>query len=266
MDKLRFLSLGSGSSGNSYFIGNSKKGIIIDAGVAPRSSRKALRSIGIDFPNIYGIFVTHDHFDHVKAIGTLSGNFNIPVYATEKVHARINLFFGEETLNGNRRFFKAGETVEVSDFKVTSFSVDHDASETVGFFIEYMDHKIMIATDVGKINDDIRKYLSLSDIVIIEANYDKKLLEDGNYPFYLKDRITSGFGHLCNEETGKVLAENWHKELHYIFFCHLSNNNNFPGVAMDTIYEILDKYDIDYSKIVMRPLMRRIDKVVYLDK
>ena len=236
MDKLRFFSIGSGSSGNCYYFGNSMSGILIDAGISSKTTRKELKQIGVDFSQILGIFITHDHHDHIKSIGTLGERFHIPVYATAKTHDGIDHSYGmTQKLFTSKRFLENGEEVVIGDFNVSSFPVSHDGTDNGGFFIKYMDHRIIIATDLGCVNEHIYNHMLQSDIVILEANYDLEMLKNGKYPYHLKQRILSDVGHLGNQEAGMFLAENWHPELKHIYLCHLSNDNNHPELAKKTV-------------------------------
>lgn len=122
MDRLRFQSLASGSSGNCYFIGNASYGFLIDAGIGVRTIRKCLRNIGLDFRNIWGVFVTHDHADHIKAVGALGERYKVPVYATRMTHEGIKRSYCvTEKLYESKRFIEKFETIELGDFKVTAF-------------------------------------------------------------------------------------------------------------------------------------------------
>jgi phosphoribosyl 1,2-cyclic phosphodiesterase len=236
MDKLRFFSIGSGSSGNCYYFGNLLQGILIDAGLSSRTIRRELKQIGVDFSQIMGIFVTHDHQDHIKSIGTLGEKFHIPVYATAKTHDGIDHSYGiTQKLSGSKRFLENGNNVDVGGFNVTSFPVSHDGTDNGGFFIKYRNHRIIVATDLGYVNEPIYEYMPESDIVILEANYDFEMLNNGSYPSYLKQRILSNTGHLGNQEAGIFLSENWHPELKHIYLCHLSNDNNHPELAKKTV-------------------------------
>jgi phosphoribosyl 1,2-cyclic phosphodiesterase len=267
MDKLRFFSIGSGSSGNCYFFGNTMQGILIDAGISSRTLRKELKQIGIDFSQILGIFITHDHHDHIKAVGTLGEKFNIPVYATAKTHGGIDHSYGmTQKLCGCKRYLENAQEVQVGEFVIQSFPVSHDGTDNAGFFVKYLDHKILVATDLGFINDHILRYIQEADIVIMEANYDQEMLQNGRYPYYLKQRILSETGHLCNDETGKFLAENWHPGLKYIYLCHLSNDNNHPELAKKTVEMFFnDKGLRNGLDVHIEPLKRTVTEMVIFD-
>jgi len=267
MDKLRFFSIGSGSSGNCYYFGNALQGILIDAGISSRTIRKELKLIGVDLSQILGIFVTHDHHDHIKSIGTLGEKFHIPVYATAKTHDGIDHSYGmTQKLSCSKRFLENGQEIKVGDFYVSSFPVSHDGTDNGGFFIKYMNHHIVVATDLGCVNECICNYILQSDIVILEANYDMEMLKNGKYPYSLKQRILSETGHLGNQEAGLFLAENWHPQLRHIYLCHLSNDNNHPELAKKTVEMYFNDKGIRLGLDVdIVPLKRSASELVVFD-
>ncbi len=245
MDKLRFQSFGSGSSGNCYFIGNASSGILIDAGLGVRSIRKSLRIIGLDFENIWGIFVTHDHADHIKAVGPLGEKHRIPVYSTHLVHEGIHRSYCvTEKLYSSRKFIEKNETIEIGDFKITAFPVSHDSTDSVGYTIEYKEKRFTFATDLGYVSEEVAMHLRQADYMVLESNYDEQMLLRGPYPAYLKNRIISQTGHLCNDQAGKFLAENYNERMKFIFLCHLSHENNLPEVAYTTVQNYLEEKQI----------------------
>lgn len=267
MDKLRFLSIGSGSSGNCYYFGDHLHGILIDAGIAARTVRKALRSIGTDFDRIMGVFVSHDHVDHIKSVGTLGEIYHLPIYATAKTHGGIDRSWSvTNKLNGSRRNLEIGFETRVGEFSVTPYEVSHDATESVCFQIEYHSRKILVATDLGCSNDDVCRLIRQSNIVVLEANYDSEMLKSGPYPYLLKQRIISESGHLCNDETARLLAENWHKGLTHVYLCHLSKDNNLPHVAKDTVESSLSESGIAVGDAVhIEPLSRSVHQLIEFD-
>ena len=246
MDKLHFQSFGSGSSGNCYYIGNASNGILIDAGLGVRSIRKNLRNIGLDFENIWGIFVTHDHADHIKAVGPLGEKHLIPIYSTRLVHEGIQRSYCvTEKLYSSRKFIEKNETVAVGDFKITAFSVSHDSTDSVGYTVEYENKRFTIATDLGFVTDEVAEHLAQADYIVLEANYDEQMLHQGKYPVYLKDRVSSLTGHLSNDQAGAFLSENYCEKWKHIFLCHLSRENNFPELAYTTVQNHLENRQIE---------------------
>lgn len=237
MSTLVFRSFSSGSNGNSYYFGTRDKGVLVDAGISSLQIRKGLRDMAVDKKTIHGIFITHDHADHVRGLGSVTKRFQLPVYATK-------LTF--EGLDGNwavkdkpqpiyRRIIQYDQPVKIADFTFTPFQVSHDSRDCVGYFIQYHNINITLATDVGCPNDVLADYIRISDYVILEANYDEQLLIHGRYPEYLKRRVISDVGHMCNDDCGMLLAKCYTPRLKHVFLCHLSQNNNTAELAMDTV-------------------------------
>ncbi|MFV0471927.1 MAG: MBL fold metallo-hydrolase [Paludibacteraceae bacterium] len=266
MDRLRFRSLASGSSGNCYFIGNASYGILIDAGVGIRRIKHFLRTMGLDFRDIWGVFVTHDHTDHIKAVGVLGEKHNIPVYATQKIHNGINRNYRvTQKLGNSRRFVAVGEIVTIGDITVKSFSVSHDASESVGFQIGYKEKTFVVATDLGYIPDDVTPYLMSADYLVLETNYDDDMLANGTYPHYLKERIKRDTGHLSNRQAAEFLSTHFTKKWKYIFLCHLSKDNNLPEIAYNTITRHwTDNLPETEEKPILVPLERTTPSQLYV--
>ncbi len=237
---MKFISFGSGSSGNCYFIGNENYGILVDAGLSSRKIKKYLKEAGYELSQIYGIFVTHDHFDHIKSVGTLGEVYNIPVYSTENILKGINKNYKiTEKLYQSKRPIIIGEETCVKDFKIKAFEVEHDSTQCVGYYIEFEGEKITLATDLGNINEKARKFICKANHIIIEANYDEEMLLNGNYHFSLKQRILGGCGHLANHVTMQFLKDNFQEHWENIFFCHLSANNNTPDTVLCAAKEAL---------------------------
>lgn len=258
MDKLRFQSFASGSSGNCYFIGNASSGILIDAGIGVRTIRKNLKSMGLDFENIWGVFVTHDHADHIRAVGTLGEIHHIPIYTTKKVHEGINNgYCVTEKLFKSRRYLEKNETVQIGDFSITSFPVSHDASDSVGYTVEYKGKRFTIATDLGYVCDDATCHLKIANYIVFEANYDETMLFNGHYPADLKRRISSNTGHLSNIQAGNFLAVNYQKHLEFVFLCHLSKENNHPEVALNTVKRLLENQNIKVGNDLQLYILER---------
>ena len=259
MDKLRFQSFGSGSSGNCYFIGNASSGILIDAGIGIRTIRKNLRNIGLDFENIWGVFVTHDHADHIKAVGPLGEKHRIPIYSTKQVHEGIQRSYCvTEKLYSSKKYIEKHETIQVGDFKITSFPVSHDATDNVGYTVEYKEKRFTFATDLGYISDEVIAHLIMADYLVLESNYDVQMLKEGSYPIYLKSRISAETGHLSNDQTGHFLAENYNSRLQHIFLCHLSRENNSPNLAYTTVQNYLENKQIIVGKDVQLITLDRL--------
>ena len=235
-ERFSFFSLSSGSCGNCYYLGNTRYGILIDAGIGPRVIKKRLAEHGVDLSSIQALLVTHDHYDHIKSAGYLGEKMHIPVYATRKVHRGIsNNPMIRHSLNGSTVYIEKGTPFRIEDFRITPFDVPHDSIDNAGYFFEFGKHTLTLATDVGMITDEVANYIQKAKHLIIESNYDEDLLYKGRYPYHLKQRITCGTGHLSNLQTARFLADNFPPGLRNIWLCHLSGDNNTPELAYRTV-------------------------------
>lgn len=240
--KLRFISLASGSDGNCFYLGTSSYGILIDAGIGIRTIKKVLRERGIALESILGVFVTHDHADHIRAVGNLSEGCNIPVYTTDTIHKGMQKSYcmTKKVSPVNRRIIQKGETTIVRDLHVTPFEIPHDGSDNVGYSIWCGNINFCFITDIGHITDTVRHYVAQSHYLILEANYDEQMLANSSYPIPLQMRISGDKGHLSNREAGQFLADNYPPHLSHVWLCHLSRENNRPELAYHTVASALE--------------------------
>jgi phosphoribosyl 1,2-cyclic phosphodiesterase len=255
---LKFLSLASGSSGNCYYVGTDSYGILLDAGVGIRSLKKTLKENGIGLEQIMAVFITHEHSDHIRSVGGLGGRCGIPVYATEKIHAGIdsNTYMNEK-LYASRRIIEKEISVDIKEFRITAFDVPHDSNDCVGYLVEYKQHKLVLATDVGHISEKVGEYIRVANHLIVEANYDREMLFQGKYPAFLKERISNGNGHLSNSEIACFLASNFDLHLKNVWLCHLSKENNHPELAYKTVETAMHQYGIRVGKDVNLTALKR---------
>ena len=235
-----FRCFASGSSGNCYYLGTLERGILIDAGISARLIQKHLRSMGLDFENIMGVLVTHDHADHIRAVGTLGERVHLPIYATPLIHKGIDRNYGvREKLKTSRRYFEKEQEWTLFDLSINTFTINHDSTECVGYVIDYNGQRFMIATDCGEPNEQMEAYIRTANHLVIEANHDEHMLLNGPYPTYLKERILSPRGHQSNVTCGELIARNYHEGLRNIWLSHLSLENNDPEVAYNTVADKL---------------------------
>lgn len=243
---LKFLSIGSGSSGNCYFLQTANDAILIDAGVGIRNIKKHLYNYGLSLDSVHHILITHDHADHIKSVGSYSKDHQVPVYATEKVHEGIdkNYCVQQKVLPELKRYVEAGKPIRIGEFLVTPFSVPHDSSDNVGYMIEAEGVRFCIITDAGCVTDEMKTFISQANYLVIEANHDEEMVNNGPYPQFLKGRILSKTGHLSNRSCGLALVENMTEQLRYVWLCHLSEENNHPELARKTVETVLRDYGI----------------------
>lgn len=265
-NQLIFRCLASGSSGNCFYLGTHKQGILIDAGISARTIQKHLRSMGLDYANIMGVLITHDHADHIRAVGTLGERVHLPIYASHLIHEGINRNYGvQEKLRTSQRYYEVGAEWELMGMKINTFIVSHDSTQCVGYVIDYQGQRFMIATDCGEPNAEMEAYIRTANHIVIEANHDEQMLLNGPYPTYLKQRILSPKGHQSNVTCGALLANNFHDNMRNVFLCHLSHENNDPKVAMETITDLLLQEGImPGADLFITPLERLTPSPVYV--
>lgn len=240
-DRLYYISLASGSSGNSCYIGSRAGGVIVDAGIRADEIADKLDAAGISMRHVKGLLLTHDHSDHVKYSYNLLRTYrHLSLYCTPRV---INGLLRRHSISRRIKEYHTPIFKEipfrVGDFEITAFEVHHDGSDNMGFSIDFGDRHFVLATDLGEVSDRARFYMSRANYLVIEANYDSEMLRLGRYPEYLKARIRTGNGHLDNVQTAEFLSEIINPELKYIFLCHLSKDNNTPALALSTVADAL---------------------------
>lgn len=202
---MRFVSIASGSSGNCIYAGTEHTHILVDAGISARRTEQGLFEVGVKPSELSAIFITHEHSDHVKGLGVLARKYEIPIYGTQGTLREIRkmkglLEYPRELLTPVLPDVK----FQVGDLDVMPFHIDHDAADPVAYRIQAGAKSIAVATDLGHFNQYTIDHLLDLDAVLLESNHDRRMLETGPYPYYLKRRIMGDFGHLSNENAGRL--------------------------------------------------------------
>lgn len=252
----RFCSLSSGSSGNCQYIETSNMKVLVDAGLSGKKIQELLESRDIDPEEIDCIFVTHEHGDHIKGAGILSRRFNIPIYANEKTWASMEKDLGK-LKDENIKIFDTNSDFELGNLGILPFNVSHDAADPVGYNFYNKDKKISIVTDTGTIDDKVKNTIQGSNLIMMESNHDENMLRMGSYPWFLKKRVSGEFGHLSNDDAGKIISQVINGDNEKILLAHLSRENNFPELAHQTVANILNEEGIDISKDISLDLTFR---------
>lgn len=227
----RFCTLCSSSSGNSTYIGAGSGGILIDAGTNAKQLTLALEHIAVEPESIRGIFITHEHSDHIGALRVFASRYGIPVFATK---GTLDAMDKGGHLKGNFSAEVIGKGgVEAAGMEVRAFRTSHDSAESCGYTVTLPDEtKISVCTDTGIITKDALDMVTGSDLILLESNHDKKMLNEGPYPYYLKQRILSDKGHLSNEACAEVARHFVNTGTTRLILGHLSRDNNTASAAI----------------------------------
>ena len=229
----------SGSGGNCTAIYNEDTALLLDAGVSCRRIVEGLRELALSPERLSGILITHGHSDHIRALRLLTAKYHLPVYATRDTCADI--LRQEPTVSGSLQPFVPGELLHFGSMTVQAYPTSHDAPGSVCYRIESEGKAFALATDIGKLTKSVLSAVLHADTVIVEANHDREMLLSGPYPAYLKHRILSDFGHLSNEECGKLCSYLAGEGTKRVILAHLSKKNNTPDTAFRAVWQKLQE-------------------------
>lgn len=231
MENAKVYMLFSSSKGNAAYIKHGRDEILIDCGASARAVEEMLKGVDTCLANISAVFITHEHYDHVKGLGTVSKHYGMPIYAPEGSCEYIS-----HHINGDHRLYAlpAAGAVELRDTALCAIPTPHDSLGSVGFRIRAGEEKIGYFTDIGHLSEGVLRGLSGCNRVVIESNHDIAMLESGPYPYSLKQRILGAKGHLSNELCAKLLPHLANHGTTSFMLAHLSEENNTPDAAFYT--------------------------------
>ncbi len=243
----------SSSKGNSVFIGNSTRGILIDCGVSYRRLDSAMKQCGLDISAVKAVFITHEHSDHIKGLPVLTKKQSLDVYAQS---ATLRMLLNGNLINSNSRALEIDISAELFDMKVTAFSTPHDAEQSCGYRVDFADgSSCAVCTDLGCVTEAVDMAVLGSGTVLLESNYDEDMMMFGSYPGYLKQRICSERGHLSNNASADQAFKLIKNGTRNIILGHLSQENNTPDLAEKTVTDRLSGFvrGRDYFLMVAKP-------------
>ena len=244
---MRLASIASGSNGNCIYIGSEQTHILIDAGVSRKKIEEGLHLLDLDLSDINAVFLTHEHSDHVGGLFPLLNKRDIPVYATGGILQGIRKYDKKNTMDERKMTLIHADTpVLCGDLQVDPFAISHDALEPVCYRVTCQGKKVAVATDLGCYDDYLVDRLQGMDALLLEANYDLRMLQAGPYPYYLKQRILSDNGHLSNDASSRLLIRLLHDHLKGVLLGHLSEQNNLPELAYETVRVEIEMSDNAY--------------------
>lgn len=248
----RFCPLFSSSKGNSIYISGGDTSLLVDAGVSYRRLCQAMRDRSLSPEELDGILITHEHSDHIMGLETLLKRLDIPVYASPET---LDFLCAGGKIPPGRTLVECAGAFTIGDIQVTAFDTPHDAVHSLGFRFSMPDQRVIgIATDLGHISGTVEHHLTGCDLIMLESNYDRNMLDCGPYPYMLKRRIRGDRGHLSNEACSEALSRLVKNGSTYFVLGHLSEQNNLPEIA----------YETSRLKLAADSLRERLDYVLHV--
>ncbi len=222
-------SLNSGSNGNCYYIGNEREAILVDAGISCRETEKRMLRLGLSMLKVKAIFISHEHTDHIKGVTTLAKKHQLPVYITPKTLQHGSLCLDAHLV----KCFNAYQPICIGELQITGFPKLHDAVEPHSFVVCCRDIKVGVFTDIGAACEHVIFQFTQCHAAFLEANYDEDMLNNGRYPYYLKNRIRGGMGHLSNKQALSIFTAHKPAYMSHLLLSHLSKDNNCPQLVQE---------------------------------
>lgn len=238
---LKIQTLSSGSAGNITYIGSKTTHILVDIGLPLSTTLKLMSQANIDPHSITGIVITHEHSDHIKGVADFVTQYNVPIYCHENSLKTLKRCLKLPP----HHYIATANNFMIGDINVTCFTVPHDSNFCLGYTFQN-DHSVVgIATDIGQMTDTILSHLATCQIVVLESNHDiQKLTANPKYPDWLKRRILGNRGHLSNLDCGRAIAKLYQANVSQVILAHLSEKNNTPTLAYQTVKQYLQSQNI----------------------
>lgn len=231
---MKTAALASGSSGNCFYVENDKTALLVDAGISTKRIIERMQMLKLNPKKVKGIFLTHEHTDHIRGVDVFAREFNVPIFATKGTIKDGFLCSNNELINE----IKNNENLSIGGLNVETFSKIHKAYDPVGFTIEDK-KRVSVITDLGISNKIVNEQISSSDFLFLESNHDVKMLDNGPYPWFLKKWVKGDDGHLSNNQASLAVLEYGNSKLRNVVLSHLSQTNNKPEIALKTFNKMM---------------------------
>lgn len=238
--------LASGSKGNATYVEIDDTRLLVDAGISARRIKTRLAAIDVDAESLDGVLITHEHRDHINGLATLCKNYQIPVYSRRATFEAMYCY--DKLVDCDLQAIS--DCFNVGNVRVEAFNISHDAADPVGYNIFGQDLKFTMATDLGFVTSSVQAAIDNTDVLVLEANHDIGMLKGGSYPLALKRRILGNRGHLSNEEAAWALVRMKRPPKLKVVLAHLSEENNRPELASETIQAIIKEQGIDLAAAI----------------
>lgn len=233
--------LASGSEGNVTYVETESHKILLDLGTTVKYIKEKLSELSVSIDDIDYVLITHVHDDHIKALKTFISKYKATICVSPQMYSEI------EYLHDYENILLYDDLIDLNDVIINIIKTSHDTSDSRSFIITSHKKSIVYLTDTGYLNQKYFKTLKNKDIYLFESNHDIEMLLNGPYPKWLKDRVIGPYGHLSNKDSSIYLAKLIGDNTKKIVLTHLSQKNNTPEKALETIYEIFEEYDVDFN-------------------
>jgi phosphoribosyl 1,2-cyclic phosphodiesterase len=237
-------SFASGSDGNLYLVESEGTRLIVECGRPYQQVLDVLDGYGLAPESINGILLTHAHGDHCRSAASVANNYRVPIYASWGTLGALPL--RDQSLG---RPLISGRTLTVGEIDVKPFAVPHDCREPLGFRFESASGRAAVTTDLGWVPAQVVRNFRDLDLLVLEANYDPYLLHNGTYPTFLKQRVAGTHGHLSNAAAAEAIAVCGDRAPRAVWLAHLSEQNNSPKHALQTVSRVLRRYGLQHVKL-----------------
>ncbi|MDR0885689.1 MAG: MBL fold metallo-hydrolase [Clostridiales Family XIII bacterium] len=253
---LQFTSIASGSSGNCYLIKHGTDAILVDAGISAKRILDGIQRSKTKRDHVRALLVTHEHTDHVGGVRVLKKRLpHLHVVGSSDTVASI-----DESVHADAEYIEGEQELSIGEMDVKAFKISHDAVAPLGYKISVRGEKtIVILTDTGYVTPTALRHAMEADILVMESNHDITMLQNGPYPYYLKQRILSDKGHLSNESCAEAICYimKEHSKKRLLFLAHLSKDNNTPRKAFDTTHNLLTSEGFEFGRDFYLKVMDR---------
>ena len=239
---MRVSVLSSGSKGNTTYIESKNAKILIDVGNTAKYIKEKLEDIGVEPEELDAVLITHTHIDHIKGLKVFEKKYNIPVYLTDIMLKSLDFI---------DKYVLLDDEFDIKDIHINSIKTSHDAPDSRGYVLSSENKSVVYITDTGYINKKYFDILKNRNLYIMESNHDVEMLNNGNYPFSLRQRILSDKGHLSNYDSAKYLCSFIGDNTKYVLLAHLSEDNNTEELAYETLVSRMNKNNIHINNIII---------------
>ena len=235
---MRVSILASGSGGNACVVESDGTRVLVDAGLSARELERRLVARAIEPESIRAIFVTHEHNDHSTGALVFSSRWDCPVFATTGTAAALDL---EGDLFSPFVQIEAGREGKIGSLGFRAYATPHDANESVAYAFDDASARLVIASDLGRVEESFVAFLRDATSLLLEFNHDEDMLRDGPYTWPLKQRISGGWGHLSNRQSAEAIHRAAGPRLKRVLGTHLSRTNNAPPLALAALCQALER-------------------------